>query len=176
MAAPQTAVSEAMAIGFAGALADSGNKTCASKYSEEASAEIPFGVMVVKGTDEDNGVLLPHTSGVASADIMMGVVVHSHAYAKDTELGDSGLKPKVSLDVLTHGRIYVLPEETVTPGDPVRVRVIAAGLEQKGAFRTTADSTDCVDISSFARWTKGGSSTVPAVLELDMTYANGVQD
>ena len=176
MAAQQTSVSESPAIGFAGQLADTSNKRSLSKYNDEASAEMPFGIMVVKGTDEDDGVLLCHTSAAVSADIMQGVVMHSHAYAKDTELGDDGLKSTVSLDVLTHGRIYVLPEEAVTPGDAVRVRVVTAGAEVKGAFRTTADSTDCVDISSFARWVRGGSSTVPAILELDMTAANGVQD
>ncbi len=176
MSAPQTSVTTAMAPAFAGMLADTSGKRCSAKYSEEASAEIPFGVMVCRGTDKDDGALLLNTSSAAMADILLGVVVHSHAYDKDNELGDTGLKSAVSFDVLTHGRIYVLPEETVHPGDAVRVRAVAGGSEVKGAFRTTADSTDCVDITSFARWARGGDSTTPAILELDMTYANGVQD
>ncbi len=177
MTAQQTSVTATMATAFAGMLADSNDmKRASSKVSEEASAEIPFGVMLCRGTDKDNGALLLNTSAAAMASAMVGVVVHDHAYAKDVELGDTGLKPKVSLNVLTHGRIYVQPEETVHPGDAVRVRAVATGDEVFGTFRTTADAADTVNITSFARWVTSGTSSTPAVLELDMTYALGVAD
>ncbi len=177
MAAQQTSVSESTAIAFAGMLADTSNKRTQSKYNEEASAEMPFGVMLCRGTDEDNGALLLNTSAASMVGKFVGISLHSHAYAKDTELGDTGLKSKVSLDVLTQGRCYVQPEDTVTPGDPVRVRVVVAGSEVKGAFLTTDDgSADCVDVSGFCRWVTSGSSTVPAVVEIDLTFALGVAD
>ena len=172
MASSQTSVAAA-AIGFAGMLADSDQAPrVASKINEEASAEIPFGTMVIRGTDEEMQALQLHTSAAAVAALLAGVVVHDHSYAKDTELGTTGLKPGVTLNVLERGHVYVLTEETVTPGDAVRVRAVVSGNEVKGAFRTSADSTDCVNISKFARWVKGGTTTVPAVLEIDMVGAS----
>lgn len=172
MAVPQTSVAAA-AIAFAGMLADSDQgRRIESRVNAEASAEIPFGVMVVRGaTSEDTDALLPHTSAAASAPLLAGIVVHSHNYAKDSQLGSTGLKPTVMLNLLQRGRIYVQPEDSVDPGDAVKVRVVVAGAEVKGAFRGAADAADCVDISKFARWITSGTSTVPAVLEIDMVGA-----
>jgi hypothetical protein len=164
---PQTSVSD-MSAGLAGMLADSGLKDAAGVVQAEASASIPFGVMVAKGSTDDAAVKL---NGTASSMItkLLGVVMFSHRFAIDHEVDSTGIKPKVGFDVLRRGRIYVLPEESVTPGDPVRVRVVVTGGEVAGAFRKTEDSTDCVNISAFAQWRTSGSSTVPAVLEIDMT-------
>lgn len=173
---PQTSVSTApLSKPFPGVLADASYvKHTDSCVSAEASAEIPFGVAVVRdGTNKDTGVKLPHTSAAASAPLFRGVTVHSHSYARGSELGDNGLKPKVTVLVLQRGRIWVLPEEAVAPGDAVRFRVVAAGAEKAGAFRATADSTDCVDISKFARWVTSGNSTTPCQLEIDV---NGAED
>lgn len=174
----QTSVATRPTRAFAGMLGDSSHmKNVRSYVSTESSAEIPFGVMCVRdATNKDTGALLPHTSAAASSDIMVGVVVHSHAYDKPLELGDTGIKPKCTLNILTHGRIWVPVEETVAPGDAVRVRVVAAGAEQKGAFRTTADSTDTVNITAFARWVTGGAAGSVAELEVDMTDPNGTAD
>lgn len=165
---PQTSVT-AMTEAVAGLLADNTlTKDCLPGTSEESSAEIPFGVMVAIGT-EDDGALLLHTSAAAMASKLKGVSVFGHGYAKPQELGDTGFKPKCTFDVLNKGRIYVLVEETVAVGDDVRVRVVTAGNEVKGAFRATQDSTDCVKINKFAKWIRGASSGGLAVVEIDMT-------
>lgn len=167
----QTAVGD-MSIAFAGALADTSRSQCDSKYNAETSAEIPFGVGVVRhSSDEDNAVVKPHTSAAAAAPLFAGVVVHSHDYSPDIEIGSTGVKAKMTMSVLQKGRIYVLPEENVTPGDAVRMRVVVAGNEVAGSFRTTADSTDCINLSKVARWVTTGSTSVPAVLEIDITGA-----
>lgn len=160
-------------IAIAGMLADSDPASrIEGRVNREASAEIPFGVMVVRdGTYKNDGAVKCHTTAAASEQILAGIVVHQHDLAQPEELGDTGVKPKAVLRLLRRGRIYVLPEETVTVGDAVRVRAVAAGNEVAGAFRTTADGTDCIDISKFARWVRGGSTTVPAVLEIDMVGA-----
>jgi hypothetical protein len=172
----QTSVADAMTIGFPGLLADGTNlKNCDSKYNAEASAELPWGCGVVRhSSDEDNAVVKPHTSAAAAAPLFAGVLAHSHDYAPDIEVGTTGPKSKVTCSVLTHGRIYVLPEENVTPGDAVRMRVVTAGAEVAGKFRTTADGTDCINLSKIARWVTTGSSTVPAILEIDLTGAADV--
>lgn len=168
MAAIQTSVAAAVR-GFPGLIADSDQaQRIASKTSEESSAEIPFGVCVCRGTTYvDEGALLLNTSAAAMDDKVTGIVAWRDGYAKPTELGDTGLKPGVQLCVLQRGRIWVQPEENVAPGDPVRVRAVVTGNEVKGAFRTSADSTDCVDISKFARWITTGTASVPAILEVD---------
>jgi hypothetical protein len=174
----QTAVDDKPAIGFAGMWADSGPHKTRSYVSEESSAEMPFGVMLARGTtDKDKGALLPHTSAAAMAAAFVGVLMHAHEYAETFELGDTGLKPKMTLKVATHGTVLVLPEEAVEPGDPVRVRV--AGTGDKGAFLTTDTSTaaEAVDVSAFCRWLSSGDENTPAELEIDMTFASqGVAD
>lgn len=170
MAFPQTSVSQTQGGPFAGMLSSSHPDQSDSYVSEEASAEIPFGTMVKQGTAE-NGAL----KCTATSNVLAGIVVHSHGYAKDTELGSTGLKPKVNLRLLQKGRVWVPVEEAVVPGDAVRVRVVAGGGETAGAFRKAADSTDCIDISKFARWITGGSSV--AELEIDLSNrASGVAD
>lgn len=170
MSLPQTSVANP-AIAVDGMLADDGPKNILSKINGEASAEIPFGKMVARGSADDEVLKLAATS-----DKLVGVVVFGQAYAKTAggatlELGTTGLTPNTLMDVLSEGRMYVFPEEAVTPTSAVRVRAVAAGAEVAGAFRATADSTDCIDISKFARWLTTGSSTVPAVVEIDMRNA-----
>jgi hypothetical protein len=106
--------------------------------------------------------------------VPLGVSMHSHAYSKGDgdldELGDDGLKPTASVAVLRKGTIRVLLEEDVAAGDPVRVRVVAGVGEQLGAFRTSADTTDCA-LCPFAQFVEGGSDGGTALLEIDMTAA-----
>ena len=178
MAATQTTVADRMTLAIAGMLDQSEMVASIRSYtSEEASAEIPFGTMVIRGTDEDNGVLQVHTSGATVIALLAGVVVHSHAYAKTQELGDTGLKPDTTFGVLQKGRIWVTTEDACDPGDAVRVRVVVAGAEVKGAFRVAADSTDCVVLSkTMARWLTSAGAGGLALLELDMLAIDAVAD
>lgn len=137
-----------------------------SYFNAESSAEIPFGVLVVATTTEGE-CKLP-TDG----KVPLGVVMHSNAYSKGDgdldELGETGLKPSTSIAVLRKGTIRVQVEEAVTAGSAVRVRVVAGGGEQLGAFRTTADSTDCAVLAG-AQYLTDGAEDGTALLELDMT-------
>ncbi len=168
MAAPtarQTSVADA-AVSFPGLIADARSCEVDSRFSEESATNIPFGVMVVRGTDEDNGVLLPHTNAATAAPICAGVVVHGHDFSIDTELATDGLKPGVSFRVLRKGRVWVQVEEAVNPGDAVRFRAAAAG--QKGAFLKTASAGNTVNISKFAQWMSTVTAAGEALLEIDM--------
>ncbi len=161
-----------MAEAVAGLIADNSlSKDCLTGFSEEASAQIPFGVMVAQGTADD-GALLLNTSAAAMASALKGISVFGHGL----DIGTTGINPMALFSVMSRGRIYVQVEEAVAVGDPVRVRAVTggsngygdAGAETKGAFRTGADSTDCVDISSFARWIRGADEAGFAVVEIDM--------
>lgn len=158
-----------MAEAVAGLLADNTlSKDAVTGLNEEASAQIPFGVMVCQGTTDD-GALLLNTSSAAMEGALKGISMFGHGL----DIGTTGINPEALFSVLVKGRIYVLPEEDVAPGDPVRVRAVASGSEVKGAFRTSADSTDCVDISKFARWVKSAdiSAGEYAIVEIDMTMS-----
>lgn len=167
----QTAVTTQDTNPFAGKIVTAEPGSPRSYTSEESSAEIPFGVLVVHGTNEDAGALLPDGSG----DVPIGVVCHSHAHAKDTELGSTGLKPKATFGVLRKGVIWVAVEDAVDPGDAVRVRKVAGVGEQLGAFRAAADSTDC-SVLTGAAWLTSTSGAGFAQLEVDMTAATLTSD
>lgn len=134
---PQTSYAAGIVAGFPGMLYDTGVKDAVTMAQGEASAEIPFGVVVAKGTG-DVKAKLP----ASAADVLAGIVLHSNEYHKTSELGDTGLKPKVPMSVLRKGRVYVLLEENVSKGDPAFVRHTAkGGNTQTGGLRKTPDGT-----------------------------------
>lgn len=135
-----------------------------SFVSEEVSAEIPFGVMVKRGAAVGGALKL-----TAITDVLAGIVCHSHSYAKPEELGDVGLKPKVSLSVLRRGDIWVHVEEAVTPASSVFVRAVVAGNEVAGDFRDTADATDLIDCSAFAEFLGSTAGAGLVLVRVDMT-------
>lgn len=155
MAAPQTSVG-VMPIGVEGDLADEWtvmNGAVDSATSEETTAEIPFGVAVKAGTAASSMKLL-----TAITETVNGVLVYEPDFAKPSQLGDTGIKPKVTARLLRFGRILVIPEDTVTEASGVFVRAVATTGERAGAFRGTADGTDTIDVSAFFRWRRGGGS------------------
>lgn len=171
---PQTSVTTTPAKGVPGQIADLGSAlgcVTRSKINEEASASIGFGLMVGKGTADD-GVLKLATT----ADVLEGIVVFAQNYRRscdgDTgQLDDNGLTPKTRFAVLEVGEIWVQPEGNVAPGNEVHVRAVAAGAEKAGAFRATADGTNTIDITPFARWLSTGTSSIPAKLQIDLRNA-----
>lgn len=166
---PQTSVLAALPVAFEGDLADDWtveNGAIDSVTSEEASAEIAFGLALKKGTASDSALLL-----TAITEAVTGIAVREDDFSKPDQLGDTGIKPKVTFRVLRFGRIRVLPEAAVTEASGVFVRAVATGGERAGAFRGTADGTDTIDISAFASWRSSGSSTVPAILEINLIGA-----
>jgi hypothetical protein len=163
---PQTSVSSDPAAAFPGMIGDVRPKAVDSCINGEASAEIPFGHAVIQGT-LDNEALLPAlgTDGIK----LLGIVLHSHAYNKDNELGTTGLKPEIAMSVLAAGRVWVPIDENVTPASAVRVRHTTASLG-KGSFRASASAGATFDISKFARWVGTHlAATGYGLLEIDVT-------
>lgn len=172
----QTSVLNRFALAVEGNLSDdSMTKDALSKVSEEASAEIPFGRMVKAGTDAKDVKLMTATNNK-----LVGISMFNQCYAKPQELGDLGMKPKMVFNVLNKGRIFVRVEDAVTPASEVHVRAItggtngygASGAESAGAFRGTADSTDTIDISAFAKFMGAAAAGELVELEIDMTNAS----
>lgn len=166
----QTEVLSRMPIGIPGQLADLHTAEfgdVVSAVNEEAAAEIPFGVMVKQGTDDDDVKLL-----AAQADKLKGIVVFGHNFDYPVQRGDTGLKPGVHFGILRKGRIFVRTEDAVTPASEVHVRAVAVDPEVKGAFRGTDDGADTLDITAFAKWVTSADAGEVAILEIDMNQSS----
>lgn len=169
---PQTSVTTAPLVGRPGEPADELTGRIGrvvSRVSAEASANIPLGVMVQKGTgDYDVKVL------TAVTNKLEGVTVRTHDISDlDFDLTSAtgnGYKPGAMLPVARTERWFVRIEENVAPGLDVRVRCVVAGSEVAGSFRTTADSTDCIELTPLARWVRTAlAADGVGELEIDMT-------
>lgn len=159
--------------GFAGMLYGTGPKLVDSYVQGEASAEVPFGAVVAQGTAGTSGTPDKAILMVDTNSVPVGVLVHSHAYNRETQLGTTGVKPAFVVDVLRKGRIYALFEGSVTKGNNAFVRHTAGGGgSQKGALRADADTASAVLCRgiSFAE-TKSGGGYVLVNVDLDNVAA-----
>ena len=150
--------------GRPGMLADnSWLKDSVSAVNDEASAEIQFGIMVQQAAEGKCTIL------TAATNKFLGISLLDHAYHLSQELGDTGVKPDMMLDVLRRGRIFVKIDEDVAVGDAVRFRIDNGGGGVPGVFRKTADAGNTTNVTFGARWVKGGTSALGfAVLEIDL--------
>lgn len=170
MTATQTSVA-AKAAAYAGMISDASRDTNLRSYtSEEASAEIQFGTFVAQGVAEKGMLKL-----AAITDRVVGVLVNSQAFAKDVEVGDTGLKPKMTASVMTRGRVWVLAEEAMTFASVALIRAIVAGSEVAGSVRDTADGADTIDKT--AGWLRVlTGSTGAGLVEVEFDIANFLAD
>lgn len=165
----QTAVTDAP-IGVPGDIADlhtARNGRQPARKSEEASAVILPGIMVKRGTGDYGALKL-----TATTNVLDGIALRAHDFAVGTEVDEStgGYKPGAHFAVGQVGHYFVKIEEDVTPTSDVRVRCVATGNEVAGAFRATADSTDCVDLTALARWVRtADADDGVGELEIDLT-------
>lgn len=161
----QTSVLVNPAIGSPGDMGDLFTATdgdIKTAVNEEASSTIVVGTMCKRGTGERSALRVAATADKATA---LGIATRGHHFS-DAELVQSTFDDAV-LDAYTPGTPFgvgrtgdyvVVIEEDVDVGDAVRVRCVAGATEIPGAFRTTADSTDCLLLPTDAFWwVKGGA-------------------
>lgn len=158
----QTSYAE-QAIAFAGMKADAGDDDVLSRLAEVA---IPFGKLVILGTDKDRQCKLPGASGdVTTAGLQLGVSLQSHAMEQNSA-SPAQYDVKDAVSVMHKGRVYVKVEEDVTASDPVFVRY-AAGGDGVGSFGKTAGTSERAALSK-ARYLKAALAGGLAVVELDL--------
>lgn len=147
----QLSYTKNMAAAFAGMLADARTKIAETYLQGEASAEIPFGVAVAEGAIGANGTPNKGILMVDATSVIAGVLMHQHTYAKDNELGTTGLKPLVPMTLVKRGLMWVIVEDAVTKDNTAFVRHTAngAGKLQKGAFRSDADTANAIKARGF---------------------------
>lgn len=166
--AAQATVTSAPKVGLPGTpanLATADGEGTVSGTSEEASAEIPRGLVVqTSTTNSDYGAKLI----TATTNKLYGIVMRSDDMA-DADLGATGYKPGATFPVGRQGRFFVTIEENVTPTSAVRVR--CAGTGTIGAFRATADATNCLDCTPFAKWVRT-SLAADGIGEVEIDFTN----
>lgn len=169
MSAVQTSYALKQTAAYAGMVADGCHPDIEAAFNEEASAEIAFGRAVKYGV-ADNGALLP----TAETSKIRGIVTHSHAYSNGPygDLGTTGVKAGGVLNVMRKGRIWVVAEDAVVPGDRLWVRAVAGGdPEFLGGLTNADDSTDTIDCTNVGVWRTTAAAGALAILEVDFTNA-----
>ena len=138
---PQLSYSRTQPVGFPGMKSSAVDDTIVTGVSEETSADIPYGLFVAQGVNQD-GVKLP----TLTTDLPKGISTQSHADHISYVGPNSGVVPYAPLNVTRQGRVYVNSEDAVTPASKVFMRFAAnGGNTQKGSIRGTTD-TGCVEI------------------------------
>lgn len=131
------------AEGFVGQFADLQLTNVFSRSVE--TAEIDFGLAVVRGTADDQ-CILPSTTG----QFFLGITARTIAGTADTA-GDRKYQPNESANILDEGVIYAICEDGCTPGDVVYFRHTTGTGTVIGALRTDAD-TASADLIPNAIW------------------------
>lgn len=171
----QTTFSDAPAAGYEGMLDSNLAHDIVTMVNAEASASIAFGRGVVfKGTPTTaKDAVLPS----AETDVPVGIVVHSHNYARTwtnadgTEYGEldsTGVKPGAAISVLRRGRILVVCEDGCEIGDKLWIRAVGSTPpEHLGGLNSADDGTDMIDATANGTWMSNASAGGLAWLDVN---------
>lgn len=164
----QTAVLATPLPGLPGDLGDHYTATdgdLVTAINGHASAGLVAGVAVAAASAE--GEVTPMAASTGT--IPFGIVLRE--FSDPAKLAAAGgFAPDTLMTIGRRGRFWVYIEENVAIGGAVRVRHTAAGAEVAGAFRSSADSTDCTDLTPMgARWVTAGTAGGAALVEVDFT-------
>lgn len=175
----QTSVSQSgQSVAVAGQLVDNQEgEDIVSRFSQEASAEIPFGAGVQFGTVRD-GVKLLTSSGVIEGVSVWGF---NHQPGTNGDLGTTGLKPKAGLQVIRRGRVYVLLDKTISvaivPSDRGFCRYTIDGVTNPtiGAWSNASDAgknLDCTKQVEFLSAAFLSADGTNYIAEADVAFVN----
>lgn len=129
MSPAQLSYPEDQAIGIPGQLADSGPKNVLSRLAENSL--VPFGRLLVLGTDTDKQALLPaQATDISNAKKVLGVSLHSHARESQKDAALNGYSHGESISILHKGRVYMEAEQAMTPESDVYIRFDSKKQEQ----------------------------------------------
>jgi hypothetical protein len=102
--------------------------------------EIAFGTAVARDGTSRTKCKSPDSSG----DEIVGLARFDRSREQFLASGIFGYEANAEVCVVRQGRVAVKPEVDVVAGDPVYVRVTAAGAEKLGALRNDADGGDAI--------------------------------
>ncbi len=174
--AVQTTYAASPNAAYAGMLASEDCEIISMK-NVESSAAMPFGRAVIfKGSNTtDQDALVPS----AEADVVAGIVVHSHVYdrsytlasgATAGELSSAGVLPGAMINVLRRGVIWVIAEDACVPGTRIWVRCTAGGTgEVVGGITTADEGTETIDCTNQGVFLTTAAAGALAKLQVDFT-------
>lgn len=132
------------------------------------AAALPFAIGVTQGT-QDRGCVLP----TSLTNVLKGITMFEHRGDHFGLPGDGAIPAGEVFPLFRRGRIYVVPEQDVTPNDKVFWRVSPGGTQggTPGRFRKDADisGTDshAIEVPN-ARWWSSGTQDSVVVLNINL--------
>lgn len=159
----QTSYSNQAPVAFRGLLADPAADAFLVSRAVEQAAGVPAGVMLVAGTDPAVEAKLPSTTGQKLA----GIVCHQQARQDFSLAGSLMLANGEDASLVRRGRVWVVVEEAVAPGEAVFFRHTTGTGTELGAFRNDADTATCDQVTQ-ANWLVGSSGAGVALLEINI--------
>lgn len=150
-------------VAYEGQKADAGFDDVITAIAEGA---VPFGKLVVRGTDADKQGKLPGASAdVTTVTSVLGIALHAHDREQDSSVA-ADYKDKEAMSVLRQGRCWVKVEEAVTVGSTVHVRY-AAGGNGVGAFGDTTGTSERAPLAR-ARYMTDAAANGFALIEVKL--------
>jgi len=150
--------------GFEGQLADSGQT---DKWSVIGEGAIPFGKLVVRGTDVDKQGNLPSAAGDITPSLnVWGMAIHSQSVMSDPSVVPAQYPDKSAVPCLRKGRAYVKVEEAVTVASAVHVRY-AAGGNGLGSFGDTTGTSERAPLAG-AKYMSDAAANEFAIIEFNL--------
>jgi hypothetical protein len=184
----QTSYTTAITNAYAGMIASNAEATLIeSGVSTESSASMPFGSMVVYDTGRAAGDQSRKLPSASSGQNFMGLVAHSHTYARTWtdasgvvhgEVDGTGLVPKTVLNVMVKGRMWINVETATDVGDPLWIRYTTDGgspaFTQAGAAGNATGTGRTLDLTAKGRFLTKVSAPAQgsyklSQVEVDMT-------
>lgn len=131
----QTSYDIEQSIGTEGARADMRNAEVVSRLAEGA---VPFGRVVVLGSDKDEQCKLPSVAGdITGAKNPLGVSQHTHAVESKDDSAAAGNKDTEAVNIVKEGAVYMKVEDAMDASSDVYVRT--AGVKQEQTITWDAD-------------------------------------
>jgi len=133
----QTAIKTVADKAFPGLSGDIGSDTHTRSLAMEGGT-VKFGHGMVVGTDPLTQAKLPSAAGERLAGVLLFQQQTQDAAAADLVAGEVG-------SLMRKGRVWVVTDEVVAPGDPVFIRHSPGATSDLGSFRNDADTVATVD-------------------------------
>jgi hypothetical protein len=164
----QLSVSQTMAAGRVGGIADSSLKDVETHKNPDA--EIKFGCVVTKGAATGEVVHPDAAAEITDEKLVRGVALASHEMESVRDDEAPGYVVESVIPVMRKGRVWVLAEDTISEGtSTVNVRYASgAGGTQLGGLRGAAVSMETAVLPK-SKWKSSTSGNGQlAILELDL--------
>lgn len=159
-----TAPKREMALGRVGLIAEPfGPEDIRSKVNP--SGKSYFGRLVIQGAGGDERIAHP-AAAIADLKTIMGTVVSTQAITSQNDSDDPNYPATDAVNVMRKGYMWVAITEDVAVGDPV---FVLGSTGDEGKFAMSSGGATDTDISTVARWAKGGlAADGIALLELNL--------